>query len=160
MRGVRDDDEMDGKDKDRNESWAYHQLLTLLETPQEGSEGADVHGVGQDGHEMVQDPGNLAKQGSDPLCSLGDLNVQQLLDGQGVDLLVGHHGHIVETVKVWQGLQVRLVLDQLLGATVQQTDVGVGANNLFTIELEDETQDTVGGRVLGTKVDSVMSDLA
>src|SRR5690349_20956047 len=110
---------------------SYHELLTLFETPQERRQGTNIHGVGQDRHEMVQDPGNLAEHGTDVLGADGDVDVQQLLDSEREALLVGHHGDVVETVKVGQGLQICAVLDELLGTTVQQTNVGVGAHNLL-----------------------------
>jgi hypothetical protein len=47
--------------------------------------------VGQDGHQVVKDTGNLAEQCPNPLGTIGDLNVQQLLNGKGKALLVGHH---------------------------------------------------------------------
>jgi hemin uptake protein HemP len=74
---------------------------------------------------VVQDSGDFSKQCSDVLGALRDINVQQLLDGQREALLVCHHGDIIETVKVWQGLHIGLVFDQLLGTAVQQTDVGI-----------------------------------
>jgi len=82
----------------------YHELLTLLEPPQEGRQCANVHGVGEDGHEVVKDTGDLSKQGTDPLGSVGDLDVEQLLNGKRETLLVGHHGDVVETVEVWKSL--------------------------------------------------------
>ena len=42
-----------------------------------------------------------------------------------VALLIAHHAHIVQTVKVRQSLHVGLVFNQLLCASVQQPDVGV-----------------------------------
>ena len=74
----------------------FHQLFTFFETPQEGSEGTDVHGVGENGHEMVEDSGDLSEKSSDPLGTLGNLDVQQLLDGQRVTQLVGHYKRIRE----------------------------------------------------------------
>lgn len=138
----------------------YHQLLSLLETPQERCQCTNVHGVGEHGHEVVQDTCDLAKQGANPLGALGDLDVEELLDSQGEALLVGHHGHVVEAVEVGQGLQIRLVLDQLLGASVQQTDVRIGADNLLSAELENKTQHAVGGGMLGAEVDGVVADFA
>ena len=41
-------------------------------------------------------------------------------------LLVAHHRDVVEAVKVGQRLQVVFVLDELLRAAVQQSNVGVG----------------------------------
>lgn len=114
----------------------------------------------QDRHEVVQDTSDLSKQGPDPFGTLRYLHVQQLLDREREALLVGHHGAVVQPVKVGQGLQVRLVLAQLLGSSVQQADVGVGAHNLLAVELEDKSQHAVGGRVLGPEVDGVVADLA
>lgn len=138
----------------------YHELLTLLETPQEGGQGTNIHSVGQNGHEMVQDPCNLAKQGTNVLGTDGDVDVQQLLDSKREALLVGHHGDVVETVEVGQGLQICAVFDELLGAAVQQTNVGVGAHDFLAIELENQTQHAVGSGMLGPKVDRVVADLA
>lgn len=109
---------------------------------------------------MVQDTGDLGKQGSNVLGTVGNLNVEKLLNGKSKALLVGHHGDIVQTVKVGQSLKIGLVLDQLLGASMQQTDVGVGSDDFFTGKLEDQSQHTVGGRVLGSEVDSVVPDFA
>ena len=94
--------------------------------------------MGQDGHEVVQDTGHLAEHGADVLGALGDVDVEQLLDGEGEDLLVGHHGAVIEAVEVGQGLQVGLIFDQLLGAAVQQADVGVGADDLLAVQLKDQ----------------------
>lgn len=109
---------------------------------------------------MVQDTGQLAEQGPDELGTLGNLNVQQLLNSKRETLLIGHHGDVIKTVEVRQSLEVGLVLDQLLSTTVQQTDVRVGANNFLAIELENQTQHTVSGGMLRTEVDGVVTDLA
>ena len=139
---------------------SYHELFTLLEPPQERRQGANIHGVGEYRHEMVQNTGNLAKQGANPLGTVGNLNVQQLLDGQGKALLVCHHGDVIQTVEVGKGLQIGLVFDELLCTTVEETDVRVGANDLLSIELENQTQHAVGSGMLGTEVDSVVPDPA
>jgi hypothetical protein len=138
----------------------HHKLLTLFETPQERRQSTNVHGVRQNGHEVVQDPGDLAEQSPDVLGALGDLNVQQLLDSEREALLVGHHRDVVQTVEVGQRLQICPVLDELLGAAVQQSDVGVGAHNLLAIELQNQPQHAVGGGMLGAEVDGVVSDFA
>jgi hypothetical protein len=74
---------------------------------------------------VVQDTGDFSEERTDVLGALWDIDVQQLLDGQREALLVCHHGNIIETVKVRQGLHIGLVFDQLLGTAVQQTDVGI-----------------------------------
>jgi DNA-directed RNA polymerase I and III subunit RPAC1 len=109
---------------------------------------------------VVQDARDLAKQRPDPLGALRDVDVEQLLDGQREALLVGHHADVVEAVKVRQRLQVGAVLDQLLGAAVQQPDVRVRPDDLLAVELEDQAQHAVRGRVLRPKVDRVVPHLA
>lgn len=109
---------------------------------------------------MVKDTGDLSKQGSDELGSVGNLNVEELLDSKRETLLVGHHGDVVKSVEVRESLEVGLVLDQLLGTSVEETDVRISSDNLLAIELENQTQDTVGGGMLRTKVDRVVTDLA
>lgn len=117
-----------------------------------------THGVGQDGHEVVEDSGDLAKEGADPLCALGDVDVEEVLDGARVAQLVGHHRDVVEAVKVRQRLSVVLVLDELLGAAVQEADVRVRAEDLLAVELEDEAQHAVRCRVLRTKVELLQGE--
>jgi hypothetical protein len=108
---------------------------------------------------MVQNAGDFTKQGTDVLGADWDVDVQQLLDSQREALLVGHHRDIIESVKVWQGLEVCPVLDELLCASVQQSNVGVGAHNLLSVQLQNQAQHTVGSGMLGSEVDSVMPDL-
>ena len=49
-------------------------------------------------------------------------------------------------------LEVRLVLDELLGASVQEANVGVTLLHRLPAQLHDQPQDPVGSRVLGPKV--------
>jgi hypothetical protein len=116
--------------------------------------------VGQNRHAVVQNSSDLAEQGSNPLGTVRHLNVEELLHGKSEALFVGHHRNVVETVEVREGLEIGLVLDQLLGSSVQKTDVGVGTDDFLAIELENQTQHTVGGGMLRTKVDGVVSNLA
>ena len=48
-----------------------------------------------------------------------------------------HHGNIVQAVEVREGLQVSLVLYQLLRATVQQADVRVCTRDDLSVHLQD-----------------------
>jgi hypothetical protein len=43
---------------------------------------------------------------------------------------------------------------------VQQTDVGISADNLLAIQLQNQTKHTVSSRMLRTEVDGVMANLA
>ena len=109
---------------------------------------------------MVEDTSNFTKHGTDVLGSVGDFNVEELLNSEGETLLVGHHGDVVEAVEVRKSLEVGLVLNQLLGTAMQQTDVRVGANNFLSIDFENQSQHTVSSRMLRTEVDGVVSDFA
>ena len=73
--------------------------------------------MGSHRHNVIQNPSNLTEHSSDVLGSLWNLNIQQLLYGKRIRLLVAHHGHIVETIKVGKGLEVCLVLDELQART-------------------------------------------
>jgi hypothetical protein len=108
----------------------------------------------------------LAKEGSDPLCSLGNFNVQQLLDSPRVAELVCHHPdrnktkfrpstlkgyrggrwdvrNIVEAVKVRESLCVCLVFDEFLCASVEKADMRIRPKDLFTVELWKNYSGTV-----------------
>lgn len=56
-------------------------------------------------------------------------------------------------------LQISLVLNQLLCATMKQPDVGITLLDRLSAELQDETQHAVGCWVLGTKVDGQVGDV-
>ena len=109
---------------------------------------------------MVQNTGHLSEQCTDILGSFRDFNVQQLLNSQRVTLFIRHHGDIVQSVEVRQSLHVGLVFDQLLGTTMKQSDVRIRADNLFTIDLQNQSKHTVSSRMLRTEVDCVVTDFA
>jgi hypothetical protein len=82
----------------------------------------------------------------------------QLLDGQAVGVLVGHHGHVVQPVHVGQRLDVGLALGQFFSGTVQQADVRVGALDDLAVQLQHQAQHAVGGRMLRPEVQGVVFD--
>ena len=83
---------------------------------------------------------------------------QEFLDGHRVAVLLRHHRHVVQPVKVRERLLVVFVLDQLFGAAVQEADVGVGARDALAVELEDEAEDAVRRRVLRPEVEREVLD--
>eukprot|EP01137_Pigoraptor_chileana_P034030 Opistho-2@25945 len=56
-----------------------HHLLAFLKQPEERCESTNVECVGGDGHNVVENPGNLGKQDTNVLSTKGDLDIQQLL---------------------------------------------------------------------------------
>jgi hypothetical protein len=69
-----------------------------------------------------------------------------------------HWRDVVEPVEVGQRLQVRFVLDQLLGSTVEQSDMRIDALNDLTVKLEHEAQNAMSRRVLGPEIDGEIAD--
>ena len=89
---------------------------------------------------------------------LGTSQPEQLLAGEAEGVLLVHRRDVVEAVEIADRLQVGLVLDQLLGAAVQQADVGVDALHHLAVELQHEAQHAVGGGMLGAEVDVEVAD--
>ena len=114
-------------------------LFSLLKPPQERCRRPHIHNMTRDGQNMIQQSSNLGKHGPNVLCPEGDIDPQQLLDSEGVRLLVAHHGDVVQSVHIRKRLHVGLVLHQFLCAPVQQADVGVAAQNSLDRQTETET---------------------
>ena len=110
---------------------------------------------------MIEDAGDLGKQHPDVLCPLGNIAVdpQQPFGAEREGMLHTHRRDVIQPVEIGQRLQVRLVLDQLLGAAVQQPDMRVGALHHLALHLQDEAQDAVRGRMLRPEIDRVAVDL-
>ena len=64
-----------------------------------------------------------------------------------------HGCDIIEPVEVRQRLQVSLMLDQLLGAAMQQTNMRVDAPDDFAVKFQHESQDPVRRGMLRPKID-------
>ena len=108
--------------------------------------------------QVVQHAGDFGKHHTDVLRPNWHLNTQQLFDGQAVSVLVAHHGHVIQAVHVRQGLDVGLGFGQFFGGAVQQTDVRISSLDDFAVQLKDQTQHAVRGRVLRTEVQGVVLD--
>ena len=81
------------------------------------------------------------------------LDAEQLLDREAEGVLLVHRRDIVEPVEIGHRLQVGLVLDQLLGAAVQQADMRIDALDDLAVELQHEPQHAVRRRVLRPEID-------
>ena len=68
-------------------------------------------------------------------------------------MLLVHRRDVVEPVEVRQRLQEGLVLDQLLGAAMQQADMRIDAIDDLAIKIEHKAQHAVRSRVLRPEVD-------
>ncbi len=75
-------------------------LLPLFKPPEKGCIGADVQDMCGDGETVIQETGDLGKHGPDVLCPGGNLDAKEVLDCEGVRLLVAHHGDVVQTIEI------------------------------------------------------------
>ena len=62
--------------------------------------------------------------------------------------------HVIEAVEIRDRLQVSFVLDQLLGAPVQEADMRIDTSHDLAVQLEHEAQHAVRGRMLRAEIDS------
>ena len=137
----------------------HHQLLALVEAPQRRRQRADVHGLRGDVQQMREMAADLGEQHADELGAARHLDAEQALGREAEGVLLVHGRDVVEPVEVADGLQIRLVLDQLLGAAMQKTDVRIDALDHLTVELEHEAQHAVRRRMLRAEVDVEVADL-
>ena len=84
-----------------------HHLLSLLEEPEEWRYTTDVENVCSDSHDVVEDTSQLGKKDPYVLGPQWDVNIEELLYGQGETLLVTHHRDVVKTVEIGQGLELK-----------------------------------------------------
>ena len=136
-----------------------HQLLALFEAPERRGERADVHRLGGDVEEMRQQPADLAIEHADELGAPRHGDAEELLDRQREGVLLVHRRDIVEPVEIGDRLQIGLVLDQLLGAAVEQSDMRVDALDHLAVELEHQPQNTMRRRMLRPEVDVEGADV-
>ena len=73
-------------------------------------------------------------------------------------MLLIHRRDIVEPVEIRDRLQIGLVLDQLLGAAMQQPDMRIDAGDHLAIELQHQAQHAMRGRMLRSKVDGEVAE--
>ncbi len=73
-------------------------------------------------------------------------------------MLLVHRRDVVEPVEVADRLQVGLVLDQLLGAAVQQADVRIDALHDLAVQLQHEAQHAVRRRVLRPEIEMELAE--
>jgi hypothetical protein len=65
---------------------------------------------------------------------------------------------VIEPVEIGQRLQIGLVLDQLLGAAVEQADMRIDPLDDLAVQLHDQAQHAVRGRMLRAEIDRVVLD--
>ena len=88
----------------------------------------------------------------------GTVDAEQLLDRQAEGVLLVHRRDIVEPVEIRDRLQIGLVLDQLLGAAMQQADMRIDALDDLAVELQHQAQHAVRRRMLRPEIDGEVAE--
>ena len=88
---------------------------------------------------------------------IGTVDADELLHRERISVLLVHRRHVVEAVEIGQRLEVGLVLDQLLGAAVEQPDMRVDALDDLAVELEHKAQHAMRRRMLRPEIDGELA---
>ena len=136
----------------------FQALLANLEHPDIRRHRADIHDMRTEVEHMVADPGQLGEQHTQILAAQRYLEIEQLLDRQHIAIFHRQRRAIIEPVEIGKRLQIGLVLDQFLGAAMQQTDMGIDPFDDLAIQLHHHPQDAVRRRMLGAEVDREILD--
>ena len=137
----------------------HHQLLALLETPQRRGERADVHRLRGDVEEVREQPSDLAEQHADELRAPRHRQPKELLGREAERMLLVHRRDVIEPVEIRDRLQVSLVLDQLLGAAMEQADMRIDALHHLAVELHHQAQNAMRRRVLRPEIQGEVAEV-
>src|SRR5271166_1647529 len=102
---------------------------------------------------MIADPGQLRDDHANVLAPRGQLDAQQLLNGAMPGHLIQGRADVVLAVGDRHILVVVEMLAQLLEARVQITNIGRGLEDSLAVELENQAQGRMRGRMLGPEVE-------
>ncbi|CFX43933.1 protein of unknown function [Candidatus Filomicrobium marinum] len=131
----------------------HHQLFALFKAPKWRRQRTDVHGLCCDVQEMGQDAADLRIQDADVARARRNGEFKEAFGREAEGVLLIHRGNIVKAIEIPDRLKVRLMLDQLFGTAMQESDMRVNALDYFAVQLQNEPEHAVRGRVLRTKVD-------
>ena len=131
-----------------------HQLA-LAEADRHHGQRADLHAAGGDRDEVAGDAVELHQEDPHDLRLLRDvvLDVQEPLHAEGVGRLVVERRQVVHPGAERDALHPGAELHVLLDAGVQVADAAAGLGDRLALELEDEPEHAVRGRVLRAHVD-------
>ena len=127
--------------------------LPLAEPVDHHRGGPEVHPVGRHPHQMRRDPVELDHQHPDPFGPRRQLDPEQRLDRHREHQFVGERREVVHAGDVGRPLHVGEFLAGLLHPGVEVPDHRFGPEHRLAVELDHQTEHTVGRGVLGPHVD-------
>ena len=136
-----------------NISKMLQNLFALAEAVEEHAHRADVDGVRAQPHQVAVEARQLGQHHAHPLRLRRNLQPQQLLHRQAVAQVVRERRQVVDAVGQRDRLLVGLDLEFLLDAGVQVADVRLARHDGLAVELQQQAQHAVRGRVLRPHVE-------
>src|SRR5690242_16746505 len=100
---------------------------------------------------MREQAADLAIEHADELRAARDLQAKELLRRKAERMLLIHRRDVIEPVEIRDRLQIGLLLDQLLGAAMQETDMWVHTFDNLAVQFQNETQNAMSRRMLRSK---------
>ena len=135
----------------------FKDVLNVLALPEavgeRGAKVAEIDAERAQEHKVAADPVQLAEDDADVLRPLRHLQLQQLLDGHAVGLLIHELGQVVRPVLVADGRAVVHRLGELLGAAMHVADVRLDVLHALAIDGQHHAKDAVSAGVLRPHVD-------
>ena len=130
-------------------------LLALPEADRHHGQRADLHAAGGQRHQVRGDPVQLHQQDPDHGRPLGDVvgDPEQLLDPEAVRGLGEQRSQVVHPGAEGDALRPGPELHVLLDPGVQVADPAPGLGHRLAVDLEDQPEHAVRGRVLRAHVD-------
>ncbi len=129
--------------------------FTITESVDHDRGRAQFHAAGGDAHQVRGEPVELHQEHADDRGAVGDLvlDAEQLLHGEAVGGLVEEGRQVVHARHERGALGPRPVFEVLLDAGVEVADAAAGLGDGLAVDLQDEPEHAVRGRVLGAHVD-------
>ena len=120
---------------------------------QERGHAAHFHDGGRDARAVVGDAVVFGQQRAQPDAAWRELDTQRFLHCFGIGEVVVHRRAVIEPVGVRDDVVVRVVLGFLLEAAVQVAAMHVCVHDLLAVDLRDDLDRAVRGRVRRADVD-------
>ena len=123
-----------------------------MEGVEEWGHRTHVEGVGAQPDEVGGNPAELGEDDADVLSAFRNLATKQLFNCESVGEVVAVSVEIVHAVRHGNALQILLVLGFLFHSGVEVADDALTLDDRFAVKLSNDSEDTVGGWVLGPHV--------
>ena len=127
--------------------------VALAEAVPEHRDRPELERGGAEVDEVGVDPGELPERHPHPRRLARDLELEQLLDREHEDELVVLEGDVVDARRVGDPLPPGLLLHGLLEPGVQVADHGREPDDVLAVQVDDQPEHPVRGRVVRAEVD-------